>query len=172
MHDSGQIISGGDVNIGAAGHLLQSVAEVNQTGRIETRADYRRGSSEPARRALGNRNWRPVLREIPTTLFLYLQEIIDPEFLVVIQGQFADHRAQRDLRRFHIHFVENLLNLHHHFAIAEHDDRVGPLIGDDLGVADRDRFRRRIDRVGRKFFGDVQGAVAAAAAAGAEVMLF
>ena len=73
---------------------------------------------------------------------------------------------KRHLRRAHIHLVENLLNLHHHLAIAEDDDRVRALIGDDLGVADRDSFRSGIDGLGGKFFREI---LAAAAAAGSVI---
>ena len=85
-------------------------------------------------------------------IFLKLQKVIDAEFFVVVQRQLADHRAERDLRRSHVHFVENFRDLYHNLAIAKDDDRVGALVGDDLGVADRDRFRRCIDWLRREFF--------------------
>ena len=69
------------------------------------------------------------------------------------------------MRRFHVHLVENFSDLHHHFLIAESDDRVCALIGDDLCIADRDCFRRRVHRLRLQFFGNVQRAAAGAAAA-------
>ena len=50
----------------------------------------------------------------------------------------------------------SLLHLHDDLAVAEDDDRVRALVGDDLGVADRDRLRRRVDGLRRKLFRDVQ----------------
>ncbi len=51
-----------------------------------------------------------------------LCEPIDAEFLVVAKCQLANHCAQRHLRRFDVHFVEDLFHLHDHFAIAKDDD--------------------------------------------------
>ena len=53
--------------------------------------------------------------------------------------------------RLHVHFVENLLDLHDNLAIAKDDDRVRALIRDDLRVADRHCFRRRVNRRRGKF---------------------
>ena len=55
------------------------------------------------------------------------------------------------MRRFYVHLIQNFSDFHDHFLIAEHNDRVRALIGDDLGVADRDGFRCSIDRLSRKF---------------------
>ena len=82
-------------------------------------------------------------------------KIVDPEFFVVLQCQLADDGAERDLRRFHVHLVENFFDFHDHFAVAEHDDRVGALVGDDLGVSDRDGLRRGIDRLRLELFRNV-----------------
>ena len=51
-----------------------------------------------------------------------LCEPIDTEFLIIAKGQLANHRAQRHLRRFDVHFVEDLFHLHDHFAIAKDND--------------------------------------------------
>ena len=83
-----------------------------------------------------------------------------PNSSVVVQGQLANHGAESHLRRFDIHLVENLGDLYNYFPIAKDDDRVGPLIGDNFCVADRDCFRRGIDRFRRKFLRDVQVAAA------------
>ena len=82
---------------------------------------------------------------------LELLKIIDSEFLVVTQRELTDDGTQDDLRRLHIHFVQDLCDLHDDLAIAEDDDRVGALIRDDLGVADRHRFRCCIYRRRGKF---------------------
>ena len=88
-------------------------------------------------------------------LFVRPEKIIDAEFFILVQRQFSDHRAERDLRRFHVHFIENFFHFHHHLAIAEHDDGVRALVSDDFGVTHRDRFRRGIDRLSLEFFGNV-----------------
>ena len=41
MNDCRQIISGGDIDVGPARHLLERLAEINQTSRVEDGADYR-----------------------------------------------------------------------------------------------------------------------------------
>ena len=76
---------------------------------------------------------------------------------------------ESNLRRFDIHLVKNLGDLYNYFPIAKDDDRVRPLVCDDFCVADRDCFRRGIDRFRRKFLRDVQ--VAAAGAAGIAVVV-
>ena len=74
---------------------------------------------------------------------IILCEPIDTEFLVVAEWQLANDRAQRHLRRFDVHFIQNLFHLHDDLAVAKNDDRVRALIGDELGVSDRDRFGAR-----------------------------
>ena len=91
-------------------------------------------------------------------------EIINSEIFVFAERQFADHRAERDLRRFHVHLVEDLFHFHHHVAIAEYNDSVGTLVGDEFRVADRHRSRCGIDRLGLEFFGNIERARSGAAA--------
>jgi len=80
---------------------------------------------------------------------LILCEPIDAEFLVVLEVQLANNRAERDLRRLNVHLVQNLFHLHHHFAVSKDDNRVRTLISNELRVADRDRFRGSIHRLRR-----------------------
>ena len=108
-----------------------------------------------------DRNWRTGVSRNADDFPVVLGEIIDPEFFVVIERQFADDRAQGDLRRFYVHLVQNLLDFDHDFLIAEHDDRVRALIGDDLGITDHNCFRRCVDRLSREFFGNVKRSAAA-----------
>ena len=76
-------------------------------------------------------------------------KIIDPKLVVLAELQFADHGAQRHLRRLHIHFVQKLPYLHDDLAITQNNNGVRALIGDDLGIADRDGLGSRIDRLRR-----------------------
>ena len=49
----------------------------------------------------------PLFREVPTNLLLSTCEPIDAEFLVIAKSQLPNHRAQRHLRGFDVHFVED-----------------------------------------------------------------
>jgi hypothetical protein len=106
------------------------------------------------------------LRIIPTRpdnfVFIF-EKPIHAEFFVIVQSELTDNRAERDLWRFHVHLVENLHDFHHDLAIAQNDDSVGALVGDDFGVADRDRFGCSINRLCGKFLGDVEIAFAGGA---------
>ena len=83
-----------------------------------------------------------------------LCEVIDTEFLVVVECQLTNHRAQRDLRRLDVHLVQNLFHFHHNLAISEDDDGIGALIGNELGVSDRDRLGRGVYRLSRELLGN------------------
>ena len=89
-------------------------------------------------------------------MLLVLCEPIDTEFFVVAKCQLANHRAQRHLRRFDVHFVEDLFHLHDHLAIAKDDDRVGALIGNELGVPDRDCLGHGVHRLRGKLLGNIK----------------
>ena len=104
---------------------------------------------DPEGDAVANGRGTLVLREMPTTSVFVLRKIIDAEFFVVVKGQLANDRAEGDLRCFHVHFVEDFLDLHHHLAITQHDDGIGARVSDQLGVADDHRLRRGIDRLRR-----------------------
>src|SRR5206468_152309 len=95
-----------------------------------------------------------------------LCEVIGAEFLVVAELQLPDNCAQRDLRRLDVHFVQNLFDLYHHLAISENDDGIGALIGNELGVSDRDRLWSGVYRLRGKLLGNVQRAAATACRAG------
>src|SRR5437762_13871737 len=102
---------------------------------------------------------------------MVLREVIDTEFLVVVERQLTNDSTQRDLRRLDVHLIQNLFYLHHHFAISENDDGIGPLIGDKLGVSDRDGLRCGVYRLSREFLGNVQCASAASSRAGGATKL-
>ena len=97
---------------------------------------------------------------------MVLCEVIDAEFLAIVERQLTNNSTQRDLRRLDIHFVENLSHLYHNFAISENDDGIGALIGDELGVSDCDGLRCGVYRLSRELLGNVQRAAAAASRAG------
>ena len=58
------------------------------------------------------------------------------------------------------------MDFDHDFLIAEHDNRVRALIRDDLGVANRDGFRRGVYRLGFELFGNVERTACARRGAG------
>ena len=93
-----------------------------------------------------------------------MDKVIHAEFFVVVKRQLADDRAERDLRRLHVHLIENFLYLHHHLAVTQNDDGVGALIGDDLGIANRYGLGRGIDRLSRKFLRNIELAASRSAA--------
>ena len=131
-----------------------ALAKIDQTFVLVTqpircRAHCRRSSGSwiRNRRAGVSRDTDYILAE--------LAEPVDAKFLVIVEREFADHCAQCDLRRFHVHFIQNFLYLHHDFAIAEDDDRVRALVGNDLGVANGHGLWRGIDGLGLELFGNV-----------------
>src|SRR4029077_3013075 len=150
---------------GPGAHILNNIAEVNQVRRIQDVG--RRG------RTTGQRNPGIVVRRSTVEYVVIavsadesvvvFREPIDAEFLVVAECQLTDHRAQRYLGRLDVHLVQNFFHLYHNLAFAEDDDGIGVLIGDELGVSDRDRLRRGVYRLRRELLGNVQRAAAAAA---------
>src|SRR5207244_7948572 len=118
-------------------------------------------------RTNGEWNRHAALRIIPIrpdNLVFIFEKPIYAEFFVIVHSELTDNRAERDLRRFHVHLVENLYDFHHDLAIAQNDDGVGPLIRDDLGIANRHCLRRGIHWLSRKFFRNVQLAPGCSAA--------
>ena len=97
---------------------------------------------------------------------MVLCEVIDTEFLVIVERQLTNDGAQRDLRRLDVHLIQNLFHLHHNFPISEDDDGIGALIGNELGVSDRDRLGRGVYRLSRELLGNVQRAAVTASRAG------
>ena len=87
-------------------------------------------------------------------------EPIDTEFLVVGECQLTDHRAQRYLGRLDVHLVQNFFHFHHNLTVSEDDDGIGALIGDELGVSDRDGLRRGVYRLSGELLGNIQCAAA------------
>ena len=64
------------------------------------------------------------------------QEVVEAELVVVGQGEFADDRADDDLRGALVELVEHGEDLVAGVFPADDDDRVVALVGDELGVAD------------------------------------
>ena len=105
-----------------------------------------------------------IISTRPDNFVSIFEKPIYAEFFVIVQSELTDNRAERDLRRFHVHLVENLYDFHHDLAIAQNDDGVGPLIRDDLGIANRHGLRRGIHWLSRKLFRNVQLAPGCSAA--------
>src|SRR5205814_2310362 len=119
VDNGGQIVPGRDVDIGAAGDLLQGVCEIHQSRWVyHAGSNYRSGSGRGS--AGSARKWdrRAGVSGDADYLVFILQEVIDAEFFVVSQGQLADYRTQRHLRRADIHLVENLLNFNYNLPVT------------------------------------------------------
>ena len=86
---------------------------------------------------------------------MIFREPIDTEFLVVAECQLTDHRAERYLGRLDVHLIQNFFHFHHNLTVSEHDDGIGALIGDELGVSDRDRLRRGVYRLRGEFLRNI-----------------
>ena len=77
MDNGAKIISGRDIDVGSPPDLLQSVAEINQSGGIENTGSDHWGESprvQPTvlRSGMESHAALRIFREVPTTLFLYL----------------------------------------------------------------------------------------------------
>src|SRR6266576_4097924 len=155
MDDGAKVISRSNINICAASNVLQDAGEIHQSCWIKNSSNRGRTARTSSRTTGGEWNRHAGLRIIPTrrdNLVFISEKPIYAEFFVIVQSELTDNRAERDLRRFHVHLVENFYDFHHHLAIAQNDDGVGALVGDDLGIANRDRLWRGVDRLSRKFF--------------------
>ena len=164
MHYRSKCVSGGEVNVGSGTDILNNLAEVNQMSRIDNIGQVRHrrapGYGVPRRDACAGYRHIAVSRSGHESPVIFCKPI-DAEFFVVLQRQFTDNSAQRDLRRSDVHFVQDLLHFHDYLAVAEDNDAVCALIGDELRVSDRDGFGHRVYRLSGKFFRDVQRAAAA-----------
>jgi hypothetical protein len=128
MHNSRKGVASCHVDIGSVAYVLDDLTEIDQIGRVENIADNRRRSA--ARRYGGTRDGNTRVIEAKDAIVtrgtdeppIVLCEPIDTEFLAIVKRQLTNHRAQRYLRGFDVHFVEDFFHLHHHLAIAKHDD--------------------------------------------------
>ena len=148
VHDGTEIVSGSDVNICsgcAVSHGLQNVPEIYQTGRINNPSHSRARTGGDTREWNRNRGISGKASYLPVVF----QKPVDPEFLIVVQSQLANHCAERHLWRFYIHLVENFGYLDHNLAVPEYDDGIRALIGNDLGISDSDRLGGGINRLSR-----------------------
>src|SRR2546430_3859907 len=167
MDDGAKVISRSNINISAASNVLQDAGEIHQSCWIKNSSNRGRTARTCSRTTDGEWNRHAALRIIPTrpdNFVSIFEKPIYAEFFVIVQSELTDNRAERDLRRFHIHLVENFFYLHYHLTITQDDDGVSALVGDNLGIANGHGLRRGIDRLSRKFFRDIQ--VAAAGRAG------
>src|SRR4030095_6185947 len=128
MHNGREGVTSCHVNIGSVAYVLDDLAEVNQMGWIENIADNRRHGAARGHGGTRDGNPRVIGREDAVVTRgahespVVLCEPIDAEFLVVVEDQLPNYGAQRHLRRFHVHFVEDLFHLRNHLVIAEDDD--------------------------------------------------
>ena len=128
MHNRRKRVAGCHVNISSVAYVLDDLAEVDQIGWIENIADNRCHAAAGGYGGTRDGNVRVIGRKhtiIPRGAHepsVVLCEPIDTEFLVIAKGQLPNHRAQRHLRGFDVHFVEDLFHLHDHFAIPKDDD--------------------------------------------------
>src|SRR6476620_12496337 len=135
MDDGAKVISRSNINISSSSNVLQNVGEIHQSCWIKNSSNRGRTARASGRTTGGEWNWHAALRIIPTRRdnFVFISEKpIHAEFFVIVQSELTDNRAERDLRRFHVHLVENLHDFHHDLAIAQNDDSVGALVGDNL----------------------------------------
>ena len=147
MHYGCKSVARRHVDVGSVAHILNNVAKIDQVGRIKI---ARNGGIVCGKYSV-------VAGGADESVVVFC-EVIDTEFLVIAERQLTDHRAQRDLRRLDVHLVQNLFHLHHNLPISEDDDGIGALIGNELGVPDRDRLRRGVYRLGGELLGNIQGA--------------
>ena len=173
MHNRGEGIASRDIYVGATGYVLNNLTEIDQVRRIDdVSADVRcftdvPGEMEGATLAIGIGitgtllDWNMLLlREIPTNLLLYFANQSTPNSSLLLSCNWPMTVLQRHLRRLDVHFIQNLFHLHDDLAIAENDDGVCALIGDELGVSDRDRFGGGVHRLRGKFLRDIYRASA------------
>src|SRR6266481_8834560 len=131
MDDGAKIISCRDINISSSSNVLQNVGEIHQSCWIKNSSNRGRTARASSRTTGGEWNWHAALRIIPTRRdnFVFISEKpIHAEFFVIVQSELTDNRAERDLRRFHIHLAENFFYLHYHLTITQYDDGVSALI--------------------------------------------
>src|SRR6185436_20889235 len=134
MDNCAKVISCRNINIGSASNVLQDVGEIHQSCWIKNSSNRGRTARTSSRTTGGEWNRHAALRIIPTRPdnFVSISEKpIHAEFFVIVQSELTDNRAERDLWRSHVHLVENLHDFHHDLAIAQNDDGVGALVGDD-----------------------------------------
>ena len=128
MHDSREGVAGCHVNIGSVAYVLNDLAEVDQIGWIENIGDNRCHAAAGGYGGTRDRNTRAIVPKDTIITrgahkpLVVLCEPIHAEFLVVGKRQLTNHRAQRHLRRFDVHLVQDLFHLHDHFAIPQDDD--------------------------------------------------
>src|SRR4051812_31913383 len=87
--------------------------------------------------------------------------------LVVREVQLADDGVNHYLRLAPVEFVEQRENLRFNLFVPEDDDRVGAIVGDDLGTANDARLGGRLALARAQAFGK-RGAAAAEAGRAAQ----
>ena len=156
MDNRSQGGAGCEVDVRSTGRVCRQSREADEVTRIEdtcNTAHNRRAARariRACRTAAGKRRnaGKVCCAGDP---FVCPYKVIHAELFVVAKRQFADDSTKRDLRRFDVHLVQNFFNFHYHVPVAEHDDRVRAWVGNDLGIADHNRFRGRVDWLSRKF---------------------
>src|SRR5262249_40687558 len=116
MHNSREGVTGCHVNISSGAYVLDDLTEVDQIGRVENIGDNRcHAATRGYGRTRDGNPWvtacggSPKDRIIPRSAHepsVVLCEPVDTEFFVIGKSQLTNHRAQRHLRRFDVHFVE------------------------------------------------------------------
>src|ERR1700680_2877882 len=116
MNDRRECVSGGEIDVCSTGGVRCQLRETDKSfPRVEdvSTSSGRDRSSARARtgRARGGAapsEWMNASEVCcARDLVVRPKKIIDAEFFILVQSQFSDHRAKRDLRRFHVHFIEN-----------------------------------------------------------------
>src|SRR5262249_57171100 len=100
MHYGSESVARCNVNVGSGTHIANDIGKVNKVRGIDN-----------VRRGRGTGQWNTgIVRHISITKYVVIAvgtdepvvvfcEPIDAEFLVVVECQLADHRAQSYLRR-------------------------------------------------------------------------